>query len=72
MKSLKKGEVITALFLFRDNYDKEVKAKLCQGKQKLKGSSGKPKKPEIQTYVPPQRSKRGKIVSGLFWCVSIP
>ncbi|KAH9505265.1 hypothetical protein Btru_059088 [Bulinus truncatus] len=41
----------------RDNYDKEVKAKQ-QMKSHIKLHKSKPKKPEIQTYVPPQRSKK--------------
>lgn len=54
----------TILFLFyRDNYDKEVKAKQQQGKFHMKPhshtSKSKQKKPEIQTYIPPQRSKKG-------------
>ncbi|XP_005102058.1 UPF0561 protein C2orf68 homolog [Aplysia californica] len=44
----------------RDNYDKEVKAKQeqVQGKPRGRGSGNRSKKPEIQTYVPPQRSKK--------------
>ncbi|XP_059178601.1 UPF0561 protein C2orf68 homolog [Physella acuta] len=44
----------------RDNYDKEVKAKQQHGKFHMKPHShtSKQKKPEIQTYIPPQRSKK--------------
>ncbi|CAL1532924.1 unnamed protein product [Lymnaea stagnalis] len=42
----------------RDNYDKEVKAKQQQGRGHIKLHPHKQKKPEIQTYVPPQRSKK--------------
>ncbi|GFS24736.1 RNA-directed DNA polymerase from mobile element jockey [Elysia marginata] len=45
----------------RDNYDKEVKAQQRQDKRNVRPQSSKPKKPELQTYVPPQRSKKGSI-----------
>lgn len=44
----------------RDNYDKEVKAQQKQEKRTAKPLSSKPKKPELRTYVPPQRSKKEK------------
>uniref|UniRef100_A0A0B6Z6A9 Uncharacterized protein n=1 Tax=Arion vulgaris TaxID=1028688 RepID=A0A0B6Z6A9_9EUPU len=42
----------------RDNYDKEIKARQQHGRPHIKSSHGKSKKPEIQTYIPPQRSKK--------------
>jgi len=57
MKSVIKNQID------RDNYDKEVKAKQHvsgSGRPRSsRGSSTKPKKPEMQTYTPPQRSKKG-------------
>ncbi|KAK3795240.1 hypothetical protein RRG08_056299 [Elysia crispata] len=45
----------------RDNYDKEVKAQQRQDKRNVRPhQSSKQKKPELQTYVPPQRSKKDK------------
>ncbi|GFN78412.1 upf0561 protein c2orf68-like protein [Plakobranchus ocellatus] len=44
----------------RDNYDKEVKAQQKQDRRSNRPQSSKHKKPELQTYVPPQRSKKEK------------
>ncbi|CAG5121217.1 unnamed protein product [Candidula unifasciata] len=42
----------------RDNYDKEVKARQQQGRSHYRPNANRPRKPEIQTYIPPQRTKK--------------
>ncbi|RUS89925.1 hypothetical protein EGW08_002277 [Elysia chlorotica] len=44
----------------RDNYDKEVKAQRQDKRNPRSHQSSKQKKPELQTYIPPQRSKKDK------------
>jgi len=39
----------------RDNYDKEIKAKKQDVKQKPKSQGNKIKKPALKAYIPPQR-----------------
>ncbi|XP_025106354.1 UPF0561 protein C2orf68 homolog [Pomacea canaliculata] len=56
MKSIIKNQVD------RDNYDKEVKAKMESNPPRFRGSSHKdrPRKPEKQVYVPPRLKKDSK------------
>jgi len=44
-------------FCYRDNYDKEVRAK----KPDKPKCNQRPKKPNIDVYVPPTRQKKGSI-----------
>lgn len=52
-------------FRTRDKYDKEVKA-AQQMKGHIKVNKTRTKKPELQTYVPPQRSKKGCCIFFLY------
>ncbi|BFZ17464.1 hypothetical protein BsWGS_20503 [Bradybaena similaris] len=42
----------------RDNYDKEVKARQQHGRSHYRPHPNRQRKPEIKTYIPPQRTKK--------------